>query len=124
MKDIQELLDTSRRAGAAIAIEDLSESFPLGALPRVRLTGEMLALRLVELSQNVLTARALARSYLSIARSFLEAARRAGVVMQPENSASHLREANLAHEQARKCLSFARLCERRADGLVCVERGN
>lgn len=117
MKQVQDMLAMSQREGAAIALPGSPDEFHVGALRRMRLAEAALEERMVELTENVIAARLLARSYLNVARGFLDAVRRSRAIAQSELAQAQLYEARRAHEQARKCLSFARLCERRVDGM-------
>ena len=76
--------------------------------------------RLVELMMGAITSHSIARQYLRTARGFVAAARRARRETDHSRFQAHLREARQAHDQARKCLSFARLCRRRAECLAAI----
>ena len=76
--------------------------------------------RIAELIEGAITSRSLARQYLRAARRFVAAARQARRAPNRSHYEAHLREARKAHDQARKCLSFARLCRERAEGLVAL----
>lgn len=76
--------------------------------------------RLAELMMSAITSHSIARQYLRTARSFIAAARRARRDTDHSRFQAHLREARQAHDQARKCLSFARLCRRRAECLAAI----
>jgi hypothetical protein len=76
--------------------------------------------RLTELMEGAITSHCIARQYLRAARRFIAAARRARRGTDRSRFEAHLREARKAHDQARKCLSFARLCQRRAECLAVI----
>jgi len=76
--------------------------------------------RLAELMEGAITSHSIARQYLRVARRFVAAARRARRGTDRSRFEAHLREARKAHDQARKCLSFARLCRRRAECLAVI----
>jgi hypothetical protein len=76
--------------------------------------------RLAELMESAITSRSLARRYLRAARRFVAAARRSRRAPDCSHYEAHLREARKAHDQARKCLSFARLCQQRAQCLAFI----
>jgi hypothetical protein len=76
--------------------------------------------RLTELMEGAITSQCIARQYLRAARRFVAAARRARRRTDRSHFEAHLREARKAHDQARKCLSFARLCQRRAECLAVI----
>jgi hypothetical protein len=76
--------------------------------------------RLTELMEGAITSHTMARQYLRAARDFIAAARRARHGADRSRFEAHLREARKAHDQARKCLSFARLCRRRAECLAVI----
>jgi hypothetical protein len=79
-----------------------------------------LAERLAELTEAAISSRSLARQYLRTARRFVVAAREARRSYDSVYYEAHLGEARRAHEQARKCLSFARLCQSRAECLAII----
>jgi hypothetical protein len=83
--------------------------------------------RLILLVEGSVTSRSRATQYFRIARRFLAAARRARRDVDMLRFEAHLREASQAHGQARRCLAFARLCERRVDCVSTIggypERG-
>jgi hypothetical protein len=85
-----------------------------------RWVGVGLAERLAELTEAAITSRSLARQYLRTARRFVGAARQARRGHDGAYYEAHLQEARKAHEQARKCLSFARLCQSRAECLAII----
>jgi hypothetical protein len=85
-----------------------------------RWVGVGLAERLAELTEAAITSRSLARQYLRTARRFVGAARQARRGPASAYYEAHLQEARRAHEQARKCLSFARLCQSRAECLAII----
>lgn len=76
--------------------------------------------RLAELTEAAIISRSLARQYIRTARRFIAAARQAS--KRPDRSyyEAHLGEARKAHLQARKCLSFARLCQQRVQCLADI----
>jgi hypothetical protein len=76
--------------------------------------------RIAELMEGAITSRSLARQYLRTARRFVAAARQARRAPNRSHYEAHLREAQKAHDQARKCLSFARLCRQRAECLAVI----
>jgi hypothetical protein len=79
-----------------------------------------LAERLAELTEAAISSRSLARQYLRTAQRLVGAARQARRGHDSEYYETHLGEARRAHEQARKCLSFARLCQSRAECLAII----
>lgn len=85
-----------------------------------RWVGIGLAERLAELTEAAITSRSLARQYLRTARRFVGAARKACRSHDHASYEAHLQEVRRAHEQARKCLSFARLCQSRAECLAII----
>jgi hypothetical protein len=85
-----------------------------------RWVGMGLAKRLAELTEAAIPSRSLARQYLRTARRFVGAARQARRSPDRLYYDAHLQEARRAHEQARKCLSFARLCQSRAECLAII----
>lgn len=85
-----------------------------------RWVGIGLAERLAELTEAAITSRSLARQYLRTAQRFVGAARTACRSDDRASYEAHLQEVRKAHEQARKCLSFARLCQSRAECLAII----
>jgi hypothetical protein len=76
--------------------------------------------RLAELTEVAIISRSLARQYFRIARRFMAAARQASHTPHRPYYEAHLGEARKAHGQARKCLSFARLCHNRVQCLAAI----
>jgi hypothetical protein len=76
--------------------------------------------RLAELMEGAIASHSIARQYLRTARGFVAEARRARRGRDRSRFEAHLREARKAHDQARKCLSFARLCRLRAECLAAI----
>lgn len=76
--------------------------------------------RLAELTEVAIISRSLARQYFRTARCFIAAARQAAKTSDRTYYHAHLGEARKAHGQARKCLSFARLCQNRVRCLAAI----
>ena len=76
--------------------------------------------RLAELTEVAIISRSLARQYFRTARCFIAAARQASQTPDRSYYEAHLEEARKAHGQARKCLSFARLCQNRVRCLAAI----
>lgn len=76
--------------------------------------------RLAELTEGAITYRSLARQYLRTAQKFVTAARNASGKSGRVGYEAHLGEARKAHDQARKCLGFARLLQKRAECLAII----
>jgi hypothetical protein len=104
---------TTRPGEAAPATSDPEQE-------RARPVGPRLEGRLADLTQGAITSRSLARQYLRTARRFVAAARQAQRTPDRAYYEAHLSEARKAHDQARKCLSFARLCQKRAECLAVI----
>lgn len=95
-----------------------------GADERERQSGQSLEAdlekRLAELTEAAIISRSLARQYLRQAQRFIAAARQASKRPDCSYYEAHLGEARKAHRQARKCLSFARLCQHRVQCLADI----
>lgn len=76
--------------------------------------------RLAGLTEAAIISRSIGRQHLHMARLFISRARVARRVGKQTDFVSHCREARLAHQKARKCFAYARLCERRAESLADI----
>ena len=91
----------------------------ISAIDRVRLSREF-EIRLAQLVEIAVSSRSRAGQYFRVARRFTAAARRARMISDAPAYVAHVREAHQAHRQARKCLGYARLCERRVECLMAI----
>lgn len=94
-------------------------AFDTAPIDRIRLSREF-ENRLAQLVEGIVASRSRAGQYFRVARRFTAAARRARGTSDQPAFAAHVYEADQAHRQARKCLSYAKLCERRVECLKAI----